>query len=160
MKKYIIIGAIVLGVIITVIAYFVGGNEQGAAAETTEAVTEADTTADTEAVTEAVTAEDDFNVMFADIYFKYNCVTIADSGNWIKVDSNPADIPFYSDGEARNAIDSINSALGFDLTDMMFNTTAEEGRQSASNDKYAVAWTYSEGKGLEVTYAHRKGVSE
>lgn len=56
--------------------------------------------------------------------------------------------------DALKAIKHVNEELGFDdsLYDQMMETSALMGRQSESNDKYKVTWTYHPREGLEVTY--------
>ena len=76
----------------------------------------------------------------------------------MKVDTNPNDIDDYIDFDAYYAIEDINSKLGFSsaLFSKMGETSAMDGRQSDSNDKYSVSWKYHPDNGMEVTYEVKK----
>ena len=84
----------------------------------------------------------------------------------MKLDTNPYDKDSddftYSDyttfSEANDAIERVNKELGFSdaLYEKMNTTTWSQGRQTDSNDKYTVTWTYHPDKGLEVMYEIKK----
>ncbi len=104
----------------------------------------------------------DFNDMFSDISGESWC-TIASDGSYMKIDTNPRDKDgddlTWSDYEsfvlpANEKIEEINTKLGFSsaLYAKMNETTWSQGRQTDSNDKYTVSWTYHPDKGLEVMY--------
>ena len=99
----------------------------------------------------------DFNKMFSEYADEYWCY-IADDGSYMKVDTNPYDIDDYTDFDAYYAIEDINSKLGFSsaLFSKMGETSAMDGRQSDSNDKYSVSWKYHPDNGMEVTYEVKK----
>lgn len=104
----------------------------------------------------------DFNKEYADISGERWC-TIASDGSWMKLDTNPSDtdsddLPwsYYSDtfSPCNDMIEKVNSDLGFSsaVFAKMNETTWSQGRQTESNDKYTVSWTYHPDKGLEVMY--------
>ena len=95
----------------------------------------------------------DFNEMFGE-YADESWCYIADDGSYMKVDTNPYDIEDDNDFTAYYTIQEINSELGFSsaLFSKMGETTAMDGRQSDSNEKYSVSWKYHPDNGLEVTY--------
>ncbi len=79
-------------------------------------------------------------------------------GSYMTVDTNWLDQDDYYDSAADRAIESINSQLGFSgaLYQKMLNTSALDGRQTESNDKYTVSWKYHPDHGLEVTYEQKR----
>ena len=95
----------------------------------------------------------DFNDMYEDLAGKRWC-TIASDGSYMKIDTNPLDIEDHVEFDAWNSIKSINIELGFSesLQAKMESTNSLSGRQSESNDKYEVSWTYHPDNGLEVIY--------
>lgn len=99
----------------------------------------------------------DFNKMFSE-YADESWCYIADDGSYMKVDTNPYDIDDYTDFDAYHAIEDINSKLGFSsaLFSKIGETSAMDGRQSDSNDKYSVSWKYHPDNGMEVTYEVKK----
>lgn len=108
----------------------------------------------------------DFNKMYGDLASNSWC-TIAADGSYMKLDTNPRDIDdddlTWSDYEsfvipANDAIERINKELGFSdaLMEKMNQTTALQGKQTDSNDKYIVSWTYHPDYGLEVMYEFKK----
>ena len=79
--------------------------------------------------------------------------------NWY--DKDPDDMTYYEYNfyteqldDTLNGIKWMNKKLGFSSSvyDDMMETNSLMGRQSASNDKYKVSWTYHPSKGLEVKY--------
>ena len=74
------------------------------------------------------------------------------------VDTNWLDIEDEFDADAYYAIEEINSKLGFSaaLFNKMGETSAMDGRQTESNDKYTVSWKYHPDNGMEVTYEVNK----
>ena len=102
-----------------------------------------------------------FRQMYGDLE-KNNWCTIASDGSYMMIDTNPNDIDsdyaytIYSSTTlpANNAIERINKELGFSdaLMAKMNTTTWSMGRQTDSNSKYTVSWTYHPDKGLEVMY--------
>ena len=108
----------------------------------------------------------DFTDMYSDLSSNSWC-TIASDGSYMKIDTNPRDKDSddltWSDYEsfvipANDAIERINKELGFSdvLMEKMNTTTWSQGKQSDSNDKYTVTWTYHPDKGLEVMYEFKK----
>ena len=104
--------------------------------------------------------------MYGDLAGERWC-TIASDGSYMKIDSNPSnkdsDDLTWSDYEsfvipANDAIERINGELGFSaaLMEKMNTTTWSQGKQTDSNDKYTVTWTYHPDKGLEVMYEFKK----
>lgn len=95
----------------------------------------------------------DFHDMYGDIAAESWC-TIASDGSYMKIDTNPYNIDDYIDTTAYYKIKTINSDLGFSsaLFEEMGQTRALDGRQSDSNDKYEVSWSYHPDNGLEVMY--------
>lgn len=104
----------------------------------------------------------DFNKMYGDLASNSWCTIPAD-GSYMKLDTNPEDkdnddltrsdyLSFMR--PANEAIERINKELGFSdaLMEKMNNTTALQGKQTDSNDKYIVSWTYHPDRGLEVMY--------
>lgn len=102
-----------------------------------------------------------FKDMYPELENEVWC-TIASDGSYLKIDSNPFD--FDSDdypslahmyaSDADNMVEKINKDLGFSsaLMEKMNTTTWSQGRQTDSNSKYRVTWTYHPDKGLEVMY--------
>lgn len=93
--------------------------------------------------------------------------TIASDDSYIKIDTNPTDMDkddftysYYINvfNPATEAIEEINQVLGFSdaLMEKMNTTTWSQGRQTESNEKYTVSWTYHPDKGLEVVYERNK----
>lgn len=90
----------------------------------------------------------------------------ASDGSYLKMDTNtydkdPDDMTYsqyklYSIklDDTLDGIKWMNEKLGFSSSvyDDMMETNSLMGRQSASNDKYKVSWTYHPNKGLEVKY--------
>ena len=111
------------------------------------------------------TGKKNFKDMFSDMSSNSWC-TIASDGSYMKLDTNPYDKDSddftYSDyttfSEANDAIERVNKELGFSdaLYEKMNTTTVSQGRQTDSNDKYTVTWTYHPDKGLEVMYEIKK----
>ncbi len=108
----------------------------------------------------------DFNKMYSDLA-DYAWCTIASDGSYLRLDTNPfdkdSDDMVWSDYEnyyfpADDAIERINRELGFSdaLMEKMNTTTWSQGRQTESNSKYTVTWTYHPDKGLEVMYEFKK----
>lgn len=104
----------------------------------------------------------DFNNMYESIANESWC-TIASDGTWMKLDTNPNDIDsddytytYYTETytPCEEMIEKVNEELGFTsaLYAKMGETTWSQGRQTESNDKYTVSWTYHPDKGLEVMY--------
>ena len=104
----------------------------------------------------------DFNKMYGDLASNSWC-TIASDGSYMKLDTNPDDKKrdditrsYYQTTckPAINDIERINKELGFSdaLMEKMNTTTALQGKQTDSNDKYIVSWTYHPDHGLEVMY--------
>ena len=106
-----------------------------------------------------------FSKMYGDLTVNSWC-TIASDGSYMKLDTNPTDKDSddftYTDyvlfSEANDAIERINKELGFSdaLMEKMNTTTWSQGKQTDSNDKYIVTWTYHPDKGLEVLYEFKK----
>lgn len=106
-----------------------------------------------------------FTDMYSDLASNSWC-TIASDGSYMKIDTNPKDIDSddftWSDWEtyldADTAIETTNKDLGFSdaVMEKMNTTTWSQGRQTESNDKYTVTWTYHPDKGLEVLYEFKK----
>ena len=72
-------------------------------------------------------------------------------------DRDPDDMDYVDRRKINDTLDGIkwmNQQLGFSSSvyDDMIETTYLMGRQSSSNDKYKVSWTYHPNKGLEVEY--------
>lgn len=93
-----------------------------------------------------------------DLYEKY-CdgkywADVSDDGTFLSIDDNPYDIDDFYSEEADDAIQSINKELGFSdsLWNKMCKTTANDGKQTDSNDKVTVTWKYHPDRGLSVTY--------
>lgn len=108
----------------------------------------------------------DFTDMYGDMASNSWC-TIASDGSYMRLDTNPRDKDSddltWSDYEsyvlpANDAIERINKELGFSdaLMEKMNTTTWSQGKQTDSNDKYTVTWTYHPDKGLEVMYEFKK----
>lgn len=104
----------------------------------------------------------DFNDMYPGLDSEKWC-TIASDGSYLKIDTNPtnkdSDDITWTDYEnlilpANEKIEQINKDLGFSsaLYEKMNTTTWSMGKQTDSNDKYVVSWTYHPDKGLEVMY--------
>lgn len=110
-----------------------------------------------------------FSEMFPD-YASNSWCTISSDGSWMSMDTNPLDIdPDKASGEKSfvysavmssclRDIEKVNEKLGFSsaLMQKMNTTTWSMGRQSDSNNKYSVSWTYHPDKGLEVMYEIKK----
>ena len=107
-----------------------------------------------------------FNDMYEDLS-KNSWCTIASDGSYLKIDSNPRNIDSddltWADYEnyllpANEAIERINKELGFSdaLYAKMDSTTWSQGKQTESNNKYTVTWTYHPDMGLEVMYEFKK----
>ena len=72
-------------------------------------------------------------------------------------DMDPEIVAVMQWSTQENTLDAIryaNEALGFNgsVYSQMLETTAMMGRQTETNDKYKVSWTYHPDDGLEVTY--------
>ena len=80
--------------------------------------------------------------------------TVSSDGGFLSIDDNPYDLDDYYIEEADDAIKSINLALGFtdSLWHKMCDTSANDGKQTYSNDKVTVSWKYHPDRGLSVTY--------
>lgn len=93
-----------------------------------------------------------------DVYEKYcdgkSWADVASDGTFLSIDDNPLDIDDFYSEEADDAIQAINKELGFSdsLWNKMCTTTANDGRQTDSNDKVTVSWKYHPNRGLSVTY--------
>ena len=98
-------------------------------------------------------ASKNFNTMYSSIKYETWC-EIASDGSWMKIDTNPYDIEDSNNSEAVLKIKSINSDLGFSsyVYEEMLETRALDGRQSESNSKYSISWSYHPDKGMEVLY--------
>ena len=107
----------------------------------------------------------DFTDMYSDLSSNSWC-TIASDGSYMKIDTNPnnkdSDDLTWSDYDsfvlpANDAIERINKELGFSdaLMEKMNTTTWSQGKQSDSNDKYTVTWTYHPDNGLVVIYSKK-----
>lgn len=106
-----------------------------------------------------------FPEMFPELVSMGYC-TMGSDGSWMILDTNPRDIDLDSASDEEkfvhsaitsscsNKIEAVNKALGFSsgLMQKMNTTTWSMGRQSDSNGKYSVSWTYHPDKGLEVMY--------
>lgn len=108
----------------------------------------------------------DFNKEYADIKYEEWC-TIASDGTWMTLDTNPTDMDsddmgysYYLDTytPCNDKIEQVNAELGFSsaVFKKMGETTWSQGRQTESNDKFTVSWTYHPDKGLEVMYEVKK----
>ena len=84
-------------------------------------------------------------------------VTVFRDGSGLKIDTNPADIDNYYDGDALTAIKKINSALDLPATliEKMTGTRALDGRQTATYGDITVSWTYHPDHGLEILYERK-----
>lgn len=80
--------------------------------------------------------------------------TVSRDGSYLTIDTNPADVDDFYDGDALTVIRKINSALGLpdSLIEKMMSTRAMDGRQSASYGNIAITWTYHPNEGLEIMY--------
>lgn len=96
----------------------------------------------------------DFNKMYGNIALNDWC-DIAEDGSWIAIDTNPLDIDDYNDMAAYYAIQEINNDLGFpdSLWQKMESSSALNGQQSDTTDKYEVTWFYHPDRGMEVLYS-------
>lgn len=94
-----------------------------------------------------------FEEKFADIRNEYWC-EIATDNSYMKIDTNPFDIDDYFEADAWDAIEEVNTELGFSeaLMTKMGETRSVDGRQEDENDKFRVSWTYHPDNGLEVIY--------
>lgn len=83
--------------------------------------------------------------------------TMGDDGTWMKLDTNPYDMDNYNMTSVQLLIETVNDELGFSgaVYQEMCETRAVDGRQSASNGKYEVSWTYHPDRGLEVLYQRK-----
>ena len=107
----------------------------------------------------------DFRDMYGELEVNSWC-TIAADGSYMKLDTNPKDKDsddfVWTDYElfleADENIERINKELGFSdaLYEKMGTTTWSQGRQTDSNSKYTVTWTYHPDKGLEVLYEFKR----
>ena len=108
----------------------------------------------------------DFKDMYGDMA-KFSWCIIASDGSYMKLDTNPSDkenddmvLDDYDNVmmPAFDAIERINKELGFSdaLLEEMNTTTWSQGRQTDSNDRYTVTWSYHPDKGLEVIYEFKK----
>ncbi len=103
-----------------------------------------------------------FRDMYSSISSEVWC-DIASDGSYIKIDTNP----YNTDSDditvdqyltimspADEQIQKINKDLGFSdaVYEKMTSTTWSQGKQTESNSKYKVSWTYHPDKGLEVMY--------
>ena len=79
---------------------------------------------------------------------------VASDGSFLSIDDNPNDIDDYYIDEADDAIQAINRELGFSssLWNDMCSTSANDGKQTQSNDDVIVSWKYHPDRGLSVTY--------
>ncbi len=104
----------------------------------------------------------DFNEMFSN-YAGNTWCSIALDGSYINIDTNPDDTDedymtsdYYNNvmTPALNAIKRVNNELGFpeSLYQKMQTTSALQGKQTESNEKYSVTWSYHPDKGLQVIY--------
>ena len=102
----------------------------------------------------------DFKKQFSQYSGKSWC-NFAPDGTWMEIDTNPNDIDsdsykfdYTAMSEANDAIEKINADLGFSssVQKKMNSTTAMQGRQSDSNDKFSVSWSYHPDSGLEFMY--------
>ncbi|MBR3032219.1 MAG: SHOCT domain-containing protein [Clostridiales bacterium] len=95
----------------------------------------------------------DFNDMYGDFGGEKWC-TIASDGSYMKIDTNPYDIEDHVEYSAWNKIKSVCKELGFpdSVIAKMESTNSLAGRQSESNDKYEVSWTYHPDNGMEVIF--------
>lgn len=96
----------------------------------------------------------DFKDMYGDFGGERWC-TIASDGSYMKIDTNPNDVEDYVEYSAWNKIKSVCKELGFSdaVIAKMESTSSLSGRQSESNDKYEVSWTYHPDNGLEVIFS-------
>ena len=109
----------------------------------------------------------DFTDMFGHLHDGTVCVV---KENYIKLDSDPLNLDFddatydeliaweNNDHLFTEKAEEINAALGFPYVIVeRFGTTAKaDGRQTESNDKYTVSWTYNPDLGVEVIYEIKK----
>lgn len=98
-----------------------------------------------------------FAKKYADIAGEY-WVTIDLDGTFMKIDTNPYDLKKSSNSAALSQIKTVLKDLGFSAAvyEDMKGTTALMGRQSVSNKKYTVSWTYHPDKGLEVLFSKKQ----
>lgn len=94
-----------------------------------------------------------FRKEFSDISSESWC-EIASDGSYMRLDTNPYDEDDHIDLEAWEAIQEVNSKLGFTdaLSEKMGETRAMDGRQTDENSKCKVSWSYHPDSGLEVLY--------
>ncbi len=102
-----------------------------------------------------------FREMFPDLTIT-SYTEIGEDGQYLKIDTNPDDTDeddfgiseYLTMNSALDAIEQVNSDLGFSsaLLEKMKKTTAIQGVQSDSNEKYVVTWSYHPDNGLEVIY--------
>lgn len=80
--------------------------------------------------------------------------TIGTDGSYIQIDTNPLDLDDHFDADAFEAIQTINSDLGFNdaVEQQMLATSALMGRQTAESDDATVSWTYHPDQGLVAIY--------
>lgn len=95
-----------------------------------------------------------FKKMYSDIASESWC-TIGSDGSYITIDTNPLDIDDHFDTEAYDAIQRINSDLGFSesVLENMGHTRAMDGTQTAESSRAVVTWRYHPDTGMEVTYS-------
>lgn len=106
-----------------------------------------------------------FRKMFPDLLSTSYAKIDAD-GSYLKIDTNPDNIDsddfgiseYLISSNAIDAIERVNAELGFShaLLERMRNTTALQGVQSDSNERYMVTWSYHPDNGLEVIYEVKK----
>lgn len=104
----------------------------------------------------------DFSKKYGELSSETWC-TIGSDGTWMRLDTNPddydeeylRDLIFYTTLVPCNQkIEDVLKDLGFSsaVHMKMDETTWSQGRQTESNDKFAVSWTYHPDKGLEVMF--------
>ena len=92
-----------------------------------------------------------------DEYNNYIYITAAADYSYLYADTNPYDSEDAFDEDTYQSIKAINEELGF--SDAVFTKMGEtrsiDGRQTESNDRYTVSWSYHPDYGLEVLYEER-----
>lgn len=98
-----------------------------------------------------------FTKLFPD-YVTMSWCTMSSDGAWMKLDTNPFNISSSYSSEAWRGIEKANAELGFSsaINEKMRTTTWSMGRQTESNGKYTVSWTFHSDQGLEVLYEIKK----
>lgn len=98
-----------------------------------------------------------FTKLFPD-YVTMSWCTMSSDGTWMKLDTNPFNFSSAYSSEAWRGIEKANTKLGFSsaINEKMRTTTWGMGRQTESNDKYTVSWTFHPDQGLEVLYEMKK----